>query len=115
MNNNETKKVEQIRASYVKKETTKIDELKALDKKVKLPADIFAYIFGSIGSLVLGTGMCLAMGVIGNGLMIPGIIIGCAGILAVSTNYFVRNNILKSRKKKYADKIIELSDGILNS
>ena len=115
MNNNETKKVEQIRASYVKKETTKIDELKALDKKVKLPADIFAYIFGSIGSLVLGTGMCLAMGVIGNGLMIPGIIIGCAGILAVSINYFVRNNILKSRKKKYADKIIELSDGILNS
>ena len=99
----------------MKKETTKIDELKALDKKVKLPADIFAYIFGSIGSLVLGTGMCLAMGVIGNGLMIPGIIIGCAGILAVSINYFVRNNILKSRKKKYADKIIELSDGILNS
>ena len=115
MNNNETKKVEQIRASYVKKETTKIDELKALDKKVKLPADIFAYIFGSIGSLVLGTGMSLAMGVIGNGLMIPGIIIGCAGILAVSINYFVRNKILKSRKKKYADKIIELSDGILNS
>lgn len=115
MNNNEAKMAEKIRASYEKKEQTKLDELKALDKRVKMPADVFAYIFGTIGSLVLGTGMCLAMGVIGNSLMIPGIVIGCVGIAMVGVNYSIRNSILKSRKSKYASKIVELSDGILNA
>ena len=50
----EMKTVEQIRDSYVEKGITKFDELKALDKRVKLPAEIFAYVFGSLSSLVLG-------------------------------------------------------------
>ena len=62
----EIKAIQKIRSSYEEREITKLDELKALDKKVKRPAQIFAYVYGSISSLVLGTGMCLAMKVIGN-------------------------------------------------
>ena len=113
--NNEVKVAEKIKSQYTEKEITRVDELKELDKKVKRPAGIFAYTFGTAGSLVLGTGMSLAMGVIGTGLMIPGIAVGAAGIAMVSTNHLLHKKILAARKKKYAGKIIELSDGILNA
>ena len=83
MNNYETVKVEHIREQYAEKRVTKFDELKALDKRVKRPAEIFAYTFGVVGALVLGTGMCLAMKVIGD-MMALGIVIGVVGIGMVS-------------------------------
>ena len=104
--------VQKIRTQYTEKEHTQLDALKKLDSKVKRPANIFAYIFGIAGSLILGTGMCLAMSVIGNNTVL-GIIIGLAGILAVSINYPIYKSILNSRKKKYAKQIINLSEKII--
>ena len=109
--------IEKIRADYTEKEMTKLDELKALDRKVKLPANIFAYVFGSLSSLVLGTGMCFAMKVIGASLSFAtplGVGIGLLGILLVSINYPIYKAILKSRKNKYAKQIVELSNSLLN-
>lgn len=105
--------VEKIRSQYAKKEITELDKLKELDKNVKRPARIFAYAFGIIGSLILGTGMCFAMKVIGD-FMILGIIIGLVGIAIVSVNYPIYKAILKSRKAIYGKEILELSDGILH-
>ena len=113
----QTKKIQQIRADYTEKEITKFDELKDLDKKVKLPAKIFAYVFGSLSSLVLGTGMSLAMKVIGASLsfaMPLGIGVGVLGVALVSLNYPLYKRILKSRKQKYSKQIVELSDSLLN-
>ena len=105
--------IERIRASYTEKEVTKLDELKQLDKKVKCPAQIFAYVYGSVSSLVLGTGMCLAMKIIGNSMAL-GIIIGVVGIALTLTTYPIFKTILKKRKEKYASQIFELSDSLLN-
>lgn len=116
--------VQKIRSEYTEKENTQIDELKALDAKVKRPAIRFAYVLGIIGSLVLGTGMTFTMNVIesgtyfgfitiGENMMIPGIIIGLIGILMVSINYPIYKRRLAARRKKYADKIIALSDSIM--
>ena len=109
----QTNEVKKIQGEYLPKERTKLDELKALDKKVKLPAEVFAYSFGSAGALVLGTGMCLAMKVIGD-MMLLGIGVGLVGIAMVTANYFLYKKILKSRKQKYAKEIVELSDSLLN-
>ena len=109
----EIKTIERIRASYTEKEITKFDELKELDKKVKRPAQIFAYVYGSLSSLVLGTGMCFAMKVIGNSMAL-GIGIGLVGIALTLTTYPMFKAILKRRKNKYAPKIFELSDSLLN-
>ena len=109
----ETKTIERIRASYTEKETTQLDKLKSLDKKVKRPAQIFAYVYGSLSSLVLGTGMCLAMKVIGNSMAL-GIGIGLAWIALTLTTYPIFKAILKRRKNKYAKQIFELSDSLLN-
>ena len=110
---NKIKTVEKIRASYLDKEITKFDELKELDKKVKRPAQVFAYVFGSLSSLVLGMGMCLAMKIIGSSMAL-GIVIGIIGILLVLINYPIYKKILNGRKNKYASKILELSDNLLN-
>lgn len=111
--NNEKKIVEKIRADYEERQTTKLDELKSLDKRVKRPADIFAYTYGVVGALVLGFGMCMAMQVLFSA-MAWGIVIGVAGIAMVCTTYPIYKTILKTRKQKYAQEIFALSDSILH-
>lgn len=110
--------VQKIRTQYTEKENTKLDELKKLDKKIKLPANMFAYIFGGISAVVMGSGMSLTMTEIGQSIgiknpMIPGIVIGSAGMIMALINYPVYKRILRSRKSKYANKIIDLSDKIM--
>ncbi len=109
----EIKAIERIRAGYIPKQISKFDELKALDKKVKRPVEIFAYVYGSLSSLVLGTGMCLAMKIIGSSMAL-GIGIGLAGIALMLTTYPIFKAMLKKRKNKYAKQIFELSDSLLN-
>lgn len=112
--NNQKNYVQQIKSEYTPKQAnTKLDQLKALDKKAKVPAYVFAYTYGSVGALVLGTGMCLAMKVIGMALsfaMPLGIGVGLVGIALVSTTYPIFKKMLDSRKKKYADQILKLTE-----
>jgi len=117
MSSNEIKLVEKIKEQYTKHALTKTEQLKALDKNVKRGVRVFSYIYGSVSSLVLGTGMCLAMGVIGTGtpLMLAGIAIGVIGIGLVSSTYPIYKRLLEKSKKKHADEIIALSDEILNN
>ena len=79
--------------------------------KAKLPATIFTYSCGIISSLVFGTGMCLAMRVIGNGIvsMVLGIIIGLIGLIGCGINYPIYKKLLEKGKSKYAYEIVELA------
>lgn len=106
---------ENLANEYAPKTSSKVIALKKLDRKAKAPANIFAYSFGIISSLVLGIGMCLAMEVIGPKTafsFVCGIIIGLIGILGVSFNYFIYKKILTNGKEKYASDIIELAKKI---
>lgn len=105
--------VKRIMSDYMPKEDSKLLELRKLDKKVKIPSRIFAYSFGIIGSLVLGLGMCLAMKIIYD-MMILGIVIGIIGIVMVSINYFIYKKILNRSKNKYANQILSISNELLN-
>jgi hypothetical protein len=111
--------VQKIRTQYTQKESTELDALKALDNKVKRPANAFAYLFGSIGAIIMGAGMSLVMTDIGATVgiaepMVPGIVIGVAGMLLVIINYPIYKGILGGRRKKYAQKIIALSDKLMS-
>ncbi len=120
MNKNDQQFMAQkIRTQYMEKQSTELDELRVLDKKVKRPANVFAYIFGSLSVLIMGSGMSLIMTEISEMIgisepMIPGIIIGIVGVLMAIINYPIYKGILGSRKKKYASQIIALSDKMLN-
>ncbi|MBQ4581565.1 MAG: dihydropteridine reductase [Clostridia bacterium] len=102
---------ESIAKDYAPKEGSKIIALKKLDNKAKLPATIFTYAFGIVSALVFGTGMCLAMQVIGSGFggMLLGIIVGIIGLIGCSINYPIYKKILEKGKAKYAYEIVELA------
>ena len=115
----EVVEAEKIKREYMGKRSTELDGLRKLDAKVKRPANVFAYVFGSIGAIVMGSGMSLVMTDIGRiigmtEVMIPGILVGLVGILMVSVNYPIYKKILDSRRRKYADEIIALSEKIIN-
>ncbi|MBP3479398.1 MAG: dihydropteridine reductase [Oscillospiraceae bacterium] len=111
--------VQKIRTQYTEKQYTELDALKALDTKVKKPANVFGYIFGSVSAVIMGAGMSLVMTDIGTTIglvsaMIPGIVIGVVGLGMALSTYPIYKKILSSRKKKYAHEILELSERIMN-
>ena len=121
MNRNDQQFMAQkIRTKYMEKTPSELDALRELDAKVKRPANVFAYIFGSISAIVMGAGMSLVMTPIAEQLgltfdpMIPGIVIGVVGMILAIVNYPIYKGILGSRKKKYGAKILELSNQIMN-
>lgn len=106
---------ESIANQYAPKDTSKVVALRKLDRKAKQPSEIFAYTFGILSTLVLGTGMCLSMGVIGGSgiaAFAAGIILGVAGILGVSFNYPLYKKIRNAGMKKYAGDIMQLAKEI---
>lgn len=120
MNKNDQQFMAQkIRTQYMEKEATELDALRALDIKVKRPANIFAYLFGSISAIVMGCGMSLVMTDIGATIgiadaMLPGVIIGIIGLVLALVNYPIFKRIMNCRKKKYAPQILNLSEKIMN-
>ena len=99
---------EAIAKDYVPKESSKIVALKKLDNRAKLPATIFTYTWGIIFTLVFGTGMSLAMQVVGNS-MVLGVVVGIVGLIGCGVNYPIYKKILEKGKAKYAYEIVELA------
>ena len=110
---------QKIRAQYMEKQVSELDELRKLDAKVKRPANVFAYLFGGVSAVIMGAGMSLVMTDIGSTIgienaLIPGIVIGVVGLAMAVLNYPMYKGILNSRRKKYSAEILELSEKILN-
>ena len=110
--------VQKIRTQYTEKQHTELDELKALDAKVKKPANVFGYVWGSVSAIIIGAGMSLVMTDVGSvvGLadaMIPGIIVGIVGMGMALLTYPMYKGILNARKKKYAPRILALSEQLM--
>ena len=120
MNRNDKQFIAQkIRTQYMEKTPSELDALRELDAKVKRPANVFAYIFGSISAIIMGAGMSLVMTDIGAILglgeaMIPGIAIGVVGLCMALLTYPIYKGILNSRKKKYSAEILARSEMIMN-
>ena len=120
MNKNDRQFMAQkIRTQYMEKTPSELDALRELDAKVKRPANVFAYTFGSISAIIMGAGMSLVMTEIGaivgiGSPMIPGIVIGVVGLGMALLTYPIYKKILNSRKKKYGAQILSLSEKIMN-
>jgi hypothetical protein len=120
MNRNDQQFMAQkIRAQYMEKTPSELDALRELDAKVKRPANVFGYVFGSLSAVIMGAGMSLVMTGIGatigiTGALVPGIAIGVVGLGMALLTYPMYKGILNSRKKKYAPKILALSEALLN-
>ncbi|MBE6942336.1 MAG: dihydropteridine reductase [Ruminococcaceae bacterium] len=108
---------ESIAKDYAPKESSKLVALKKLDNKAKLPATVFTYTWGIVSTLIFGTGMCLAMQVIGSGLtgLIIGIVIGILGMIGCGVNYPIYKKMLEKGKAKYAYEIVQLAKEIADN
>ena len=119
MNKNDQQFMAQkIRAQYMEKQFSELDELRALDAKVKRPANVFAYVYGSLSAVIMGAGMSLVMTDIGSVLglgdtMLIGIIVGLVGMALAFLTYPIYKGILNSRKKKFGAQILELSNKLM--
>lgn len=106
---------QQLANEYAPKNTSKLAALRKLDAKAKRPATVFTYTLGIVAALLLGLGMCLSMGVIGNGttaMFIVGVMIGIIGLVGIAVNYPIYIKILEKGKHKYAYEIMELAKEI---
>ena len=104
---------EALANEYAPKDASKVVALRKLDRKAKLPAEIFAYSFGLLSALIGGLGMCFSMGVLGGGhFMVLGIVIGLLGFCGMGLNYLIYRKMLEEGKQKYAFEIIQLAKEI---
>ena len=106
---------EAIANEYAPKNASKVVALKKLDRKAKRTANIFAYTFGVLMTLVLGVGMCLSLGVLGSGssaALLVGVVVGVIGLAGVGINYHIYRKLLESGKNKYAFEIVQLAKEI---
>ena len=119
MNKNDQNFIAQkIRTQYMEQQPSELDALRELDAKAKRPANVFAYTFGGISAIIMGAGMSLVMTEVGAAIdlanaMVPGIVIGVVGMAMAIINYPIYKSILASRKEKYADQILALSEKIM--
>lgn len=99
-----------IRKQYMERGTTKVDELTALDSKVKTPGMVVSAITGVLGTLIMGAGMSNIM--VWNNMTV-GLALGIPGLLMLALAAPLCKWITNRRKKKYAPQIIALSNEIL--
>ena len=119
MNNEKEFLVQKIRANYVEREYTELDKLRMLDCEVRRSVNVFSYVFGSISAIIMGSGMSLVMTDIGSTLgienpLVGGTIIGVIGMAMAIFNYPLHKGLLEKRKAKYREKILAMSDSIMN-
>jgi len=112
-NDNIKEEVESIRNSYLEKSSSqkKLEELRKIDSKVKNTPLIIALSFGIIGTLVFGFGMSLILEFKN---YIFGIIVSIIGMILIALAYPIYSILLKNLKNKYKDKILELSNELIN-
>ena len=106
---------EQLAAEYAPKDTSKVVALRKLDRRAKLPATVSAYALGIVAALVLGAGMCLSMGVIGDGSTVMtgiGVALGIIGLVLAGINYPLYHRMLEAGKRRYAEDIVRLAGEI---
>ena len=111
------KEIEAIRKKYLPKEESKMEQLRRLHAIPTQKAQACAIVLGVIGTLILGTGMSLAMTDIGAALgslaMVIGIVIGIVGMVLVALAYPLYNRVLKKQREKIAPEILRLTDELM--
>lgn len=112
----ENKEVQEIRKKYLPQSESKLEELKRLDRYVQSSGTLETLCAGIGGVLIFGLGMCLAMQVIGSGVMaiIFGVLCGVVGVSGIIAAYPVHRMIFNKTKEKHIARILELTEELTN-
>jgi len=109
--------IRSIRKKYAAPEEDKMEQLRRLDRQATDKAQARSIALGVIGSLVLGTGMSLAMtdlsGFLSGAAMFFGVLIGLIGIVLIALAYPVYHHALQKERQRIAPEILRLTDELL--
>lgn len=109
--------VENIRKKYLPREEDKMEQLRKLHNSASQKAQAWAIAIGVIGTLIMGTGMSLAMTELGAALgslsMVIGILVGIVGMILVALAYPVYNRVLAKERQRIAPEILRLTDDLM--
>ncbi len=116
----EQKEIAHIREKYIPQEENKMERLRRLHHSATQKAQAWAIALGTIGALILGTGMSLIMtdlgvvlGLLHQYAMAIGVVTGLAGMILVALAYPVYNHVLKKERQRIAPEIIRLTDELM--
>ncbi len=103
--------VQEIRRKYLPQPESKLEELKRLDARVQKAGAIESIAMGTLGTLVLGTGMCLAMQIIASGAaaIAGGVVLGIFGIGGILAAYPIQQKCYRTMKARLTPRILELA------
>lgn len=114
------REIEQIRKKYLPQQEDKLEQLRRLHYGASRKARAKAITVGTVGALIMGTGMSLAMTELGAVLglhrwlsMGIGIGVGLLGMGLVALAYPVYERGLKRARKKIAPQILQLTDELM--
>ena len=109
-----------IRSKYEKREESKMERLRRLDRSAEGRATAISLIFGVVGALILGFGMSLIMselsamlGLSGISAIVIGVILGAAGGVLVALAYPVYNYVINKERERIAPEILRLTDELM--
>ena len=101
--------VQKIREKYLPKEVSKQDQLRSLDAGTTRRGTAVSLVHGILFSLILGLGMSCCMVWAGR-LFLPGVVIGCIGLVGVTVTYPIYTHIVKQDREKIAPEILRLTE-----
>lgn len=108
----ERKEIESIRRAYSPQSDNRIERVRKLDRRVKLPAAITLAVMLVAGTLIFGTGLTL---VLEWDILVWGSIVAASGAAIFALAFPLRKYLLKRGKEKYGKLICELSDELLKT
>ena len=110
----EQEEIRRIREKYTapQERETKMERLRRLDSGVTQKAAMWSLVTGIISALIMGTGMSMCMVFMGIW-FIPGIIIGCVGLVGVVMAYPVYLRITEKERARVAPEILALTEELM--
>lgn len=110
--------IRRIRSKYIAPEEDKMDQLRKLHFSATRKAKACSIAIGTLGALILGTGMSLILTDLGTILNLTnsfgvGLITGLAGLIFVALAYPVYSKVLKEERTRIAPEILRLTDELL--
>lgn len=109
--------IQSIRQKYMPKEENKMEQLRALDARASKRAAMISIALGTIGAIVMGTGMSLILSdfgmLLGVAAVPVGIAVGVVGMIMLAMAYPIYNRTLKNEQEKIAPEILRLTEELM--
>lgn len=109
--------IEHIRKKYLPKEEDKMEQLRRLHRSATQKAKSVSITLGTVGALIMGTGMSLVMTelgtLVGELAMVMGILIGLIGMVLVACAWPVYKSVLKRERERIAPEVLRLTEELL--